>query len=278
MPLWVSLSLLAGLSSSVSNIFYRTTLKGEQDAALSTWLLQICRMACAIAFVIWLHITFTLQSVIILLCLGFVEIVGVYTYMRMHAMSALSVSSIIQRTRILWTAILAAIFVGEAFTPLEVAGLLILFVGVSVVAAPQKLREDKGILFAYVSAIMFSVTTVLIKATLSSIPPAAQVVGLAAPSIIVFPLITKGFGARFRRFTSERLWMKLIAAFGNVAGLFLTVYAYAVGPAAKASAIFQGSLVLGVFAGIILLGEKKDIWPKVVGSVVVLLGIVTVSL
>lgn len=277
MPLWVSLSLLAGVFGSISNVLYRTTLKESLDAPVSTWFLQILRLVLALVIIVWLGISFDVRSVVILTILGCVEVVGMYAYMRMHAASALSVSAIVQRSRIIWTAILAAIVVGEAFTPLQVGGLFILFVGVSTVTAPHKLRVDKGVQFALLSAFLFSVTTVMIKATISSIPPAAQVAGLALPSIIVFPILSKNFGSKIRQFTRDRIALKFFAALGNVAVLFLTVYAFAIGPAAKISAIYQGSLVLSVFAGIILLGEREDLGRKLLGSLLVIVGIGAMS-
>lgn len=277
MPLWIVLSLLAGVVGSISNLFYRTTLKDDQDAVVSTWILQVSRLAFAIVLIVWLGLSLNVRSLVILAILGGIEVVGMYAYMRMHAASALSISSLVQRSRILWTAILAAVFVGETFTLMEVSGLLVLFVGVSVVALPHKLRHDKGVQFAYISAILFSITTVMIKATIGSIPPAAQVAGLAFPSVIVFPMFTRGFRNRLKRFTQDRFWMKLFAAFTNVIQLFLSVYALAVGPAAKSSAVFQGSLVLSVFAGIILLGEREDLRRKLLGSALVLLGIATMT-
>lgn len=278
MPLWISLNIIAGVVGSISNIFYRTTLKDDQDAVASTWILQASRLALAIFLMVWLSISLTLSSIVILSVLGAIEVFGMYAYMRMHAASALSVSAIVQRSKIFWTAILAAIFVGETFTPMQVGGLLILFLGVSAVAAPHKLRNDKGVQFAYISAILFSITSVMIKATIGSIPPAAQIAGLAFPSVIVFPLVTKGFRGRVKQFLVRRTWMKLFAAFTNAIQVSLTIYALAVGPAAKGGAIFQGSLVLSVFAGIILLGEREDLGRKLLGSLLVIIGIGTMSI
>jgi drug/metabolite transporter (DMT)-like permease len=277
MPLWIILSFLAGAVGSLANILYRTTLKDGQDALISTWMLQVSRLVFATAFVVWFGVSFTTRSIALLAMLGCIEVVGMYAYMRMHAASALSISTIVQRSRILWTAILAAVFVGETFTFIEVCGLLILFIGVSVVAAPHLLRTDKGMQFAYVSAVIFSITTIMIKATIGSIPPAAQVVGLAFPSVIIFPILTRGFGNRLKRFTQNRFFLKLSAALANVIQLFLIVYAIALGPAARASAVDQGTLVLSVLVGIILLGERTDVPRKLLGSFFVLLGIAAVS-
>lgn len=263
---------------SVSNVLYRTTLKESLDASASTWILQLLRFICALVIIVWLGISFDIRSIVILSILGLIEVVGMYAYMRMHAASALSVSAIVQRSRIIWTAILAAIFVGETFTPIQLGGLLVLFLGVSAVAAPHKLRGDKGVQFALLSAFLFSITTIMIKATIGSIPPAAQVAGLALPSLIVFPMFSKNFGSKLKQFTRDRMALKLVAASSSVAVLFLTVYAYAIGPAAKIGAIFQGSLVLSVFAGIILLGEREDLSRKLLGSILVIIGIVAMSL
>jgi len=277
MPLWVTLSLLAGVAGSISNILYRITLKESVDASVTAWFLQVLRLICALVIIVWFGISFDLRSVVILTILGLIEVVGMYAYMRMHAASALSVSAIVQRSRIIWTAILAAMFVGETFTPMQIGGLLVLFLGVSAVAAPHTLRTDKGVQFALLSAFLFSVTTIMIKATIGSIPPAAQVAGLAFPSIFIFPMLTKSFGSKLKQFTRDRIWLKFFAALGNVAVLFLTVYAFAIGPAAKISAIFQGSLVISVFGGIILLGERDDMHRKLFGAALVISGIIATS-
>jgi len=58
----------------------------------------------------------------------------------------------------------------------------------------------------------------------------------------------------------------------------LSLLAGVIGPAAKISAVFQGSLVLSVFAGIILLGEREDLQRKLLGSSLVIIGIAAMSL
>lgn len=277
MQLWIVLSLVAGISGSISNVLYRTTLKDGNDSFISSWFLQLFRLVSAVILLIYFRVSITLQSIEILVVLGLVEAIGMYSYMKMHSMSALSISTVIQRSRIIWTAILAIIFIGETFTIIQGVGLTILFIGVIAVTAGRSLRADKGMQFAYISAIIFSITTILIKAMIHAIHPFALIAGLSLPTVVLFPFIKHDFNIKAKQFTENLIWQKIGASVLNIIALFISVYAISVGPAAKSSAIYQGVLSLSVFIGIILLGERDNIWRKTIGSVLVIIGIIAIS-
>lgn len=271
------LSLIAGVTGSISNVLYRTTLKDGYDSFVSSWFLQLFRLVSSIILILYLKVTVTLQSVEILILLGLIESVGMYSYMKMHSMSSLSISTVIQRSRIIWTALLSIIFIGETFTTVQSVGLLILFIGVVAVTIGKSLRSDKGIQFAYISAVIFSITTILIKVLITSIHPVALVAGLSLPTVMLFPILKRDFKTRAKQFAKHKIFPKIGASFLNVCALFLSVYALSVGPVAKSSAIYQGMLSLSVFIGILFLGERENLVRKMIGSVLVIIGIVTIG-
>src|SRR5258708_36226215 len=99
----------------------------------------------------------------LLLAMGATEFVSVYFYMKMHAYSHLSVSTILSRTRLIWIPLIAFFFIGEHLKITTYIGIIILFIGLIIATAPKKLQFDKGQTYAYLAAFIIAINTVQLK-------------------------------------------------------------------------------------------------------------------
>ena len=155
LPLWLIFSILQGLTSSGFNFISRYILRGNDDGTVFAWIMQMLRFIVFLPIAIlfdWKLIVST-ESMIILLLLGISELLTSYFYMKMHEHSELSISSIISRTRIIWVPLLAFLIIGELLRPIDYIGIMILFIGVSVVSSPKKMFIDKGAKYANAAAL-----------------------------------------------------------------------------------------------------------------------------
>lgn len=275
---WIVIAFISGLLSNTSNYLHRFLLKDDRDPALYTWFLEVMRLLVAVIFLFFnFHIVFSMQTLWLLLTLGAFEGISIYVYMKQHAFTKLSISTIISRTRLIWTALFAFIFLGEKFSLMTYAGIGVLFLGLSVGTSPHKIKADPGMKYAYLSAMMISIANILMKSATAFASAPIIVAAMAIPTIISYPLILKNSKKRIKAFLHEKLLHKTLAALANVLALFFLLWALSLGPVAIVNAIYQGTMIFAILAGILFLNEREDIAKKLIGTAIALVGVMLLS-
>lgn len=209
----------------------------------------------------------------LLLAVGITEFISVYLYMKMHQYSQLSISTILSRTRLIWIPIIAYLFIGENLKPSEYFGILLLFAGVSVTVAPHKFFIDKGAIYANLAAFVIAINVILLKLVTPYASPSVILFSYSLPSVILFPLLMKNPKKRLLASSKKKLLPKIVATLASMGASYFLILALKTGDVSKVNAIYQGMMVTGVLAGIILLKEKEDIAKKIVGTAVTLAGV-----
>ncbi len=277
-PSWIILAALAGLGSNILNFFSRSLLKDEGDSTAWAWTFEFLRLLFFIPFLFFdFKLILSFKSLIILLTVGITEFISIYLYMQMHRLTHLSVSTILSRTRLIWVPIIAFLFFGERLTGLEYFGIALLFLGLITVIAPHRLFLDKGALYANCAAFIIAINTILLKQALPFASTPVIMIFFSLPSVILFPLFMKNAKQRLINQNLDKKIPKLVGAGTNVAALFLLLAALNLGEVSKVNAVYQGMLVFGVLAGIILLKERKDIMKKLLGTAVTVIGILLLA-
>jgi drug/metabolite transporter (DMT)-like permease len=275
---WFILSVLTGLASNAFNFLSRFILRNGDDSTAFAWYFQSLRVLAfgTLALFHW-HIIWTPYSIILFLLLGLTEFVSTYWYMKMHAVSDLSISSIISRTRMIWVPIIAFFFLNEQLGLLDYMGIAIIFIGVSFTMAPKKLMVDKGALYANLSAFFIAINIVITKMLLPYGSNEIIMTALALPSVLLFPLLMKNSKQRITRLFKTNIVVKTLSISLSLAALFLFMAAIRVGDASKVNAVYQGMMIFAVIAGIIFLKEREHIVKKLVGATVTIVGVVLLS-
>lgn len=276
---WIIIAFISGLLSNTSNFLHRFLLKDDKDPALYTWFLEVIRLLVAVIFLFFnFSLLLSPNTLLLLLALGFVEAISIYIYMKQHAFTALSISTIISRTRLIWTALFAFIFLGEHLSPMAYAGIMILFLGLSIGTAPHKIMFDRGMKYAYLSASLISVSNILFKSATAVASAPVIVTAMAIPTVIGYPLILKKSRQRIHIFLQTKLLSKIIAALTNVGALFFLLWAISLGPVSIVNAIYQGTMIFAILAGIFFLGEREDVVKKLIGTGIALVGVFLLGL
>lgn len=275
---WIVLASLAGFFSNLFNFGNRYVLRGGDDATAYAWLVGTIRY---FAFLLLAFLTGTafpqVAAIPVLATLGTVEVLSAYVFMKMHAASHLSISSLIIRTRLVWVPLIAFLFLGEQLLPREYVGVLILFFGLTIAISPHKLVYDRGVKLAYLSGFIIGILTVLMKAAATVASTPVVVMAMSLPTVVIFPIFMKNSTNRLKSVLKHQGWVKVLAAGSNIVSMFFYTYALKVGPVSKVTAIYQGMLVLSVLAGIVVLGERGDVVKKLIGSVGVLFGVLLLT-
>lgn len=277
-PYWVILAVLAGIGSNISNFISRYILKDGGDASAWAWTFEFLRLLFFIPFLFFdFRIDLNLKSIIIFLSAGLTEFISIYFYMKMHKFTHLSISSILSRTRLIWVPVFAFLFFGERLNNLEYIGIVILFLGLSIVVAPHKFFIDKGAIYANLAAVMIALNTVFLKQAAPFASTPVIMIFYSLPAVILFPLLMKNAKKRLISQNLNHKIPKLLGAGVTTAALFLLIAALRIGDVSQVNGLYQGMLVVSVLAGIILLKERKDIFKKLLGTAVAIIGILLLT-
>lgn len=279
LPVWFTLSITSSLASTAFNFLSRYLLKDGDDATAYAWYNEALRFVIffGLAFFDW-RIIITPYSLLLFVLVGLSEFIGGYFYMKMHAYNELSISTILYRTRLVWVAIISFFFLGEQLQMVDYLGILIIFFGVTLTAAPKKLFIDKGVKYASLAGFVVAINVVLIKMLLPYGSPAVINTAMAIPAIFLFPLFMKHAATRITTLFKTNVVLKTLAVILSVAQLLIFTFALQFGDASKVNAVYQSMMVISVLAGIIFLKERRDIGKKLLGAGITIVGVVLLTL
>lgn len=276
--LWVIYALLGGVLSNIFNFFNRLFLKDQGDATSWAWFFEFLRLPVfLIAAFFDNYVKLNIYSIIILFGVGISECLSTFFYMKMHAHTHLSISTILYRTRIIWIPILAFLFINEHLSNLEYIGIVILFIGLSTVVAPHRFFIDKGALYANLAGFFTAVNTLFLKAAIPYASTSIIMVAMSFFPSLIFPFFIKNVKQRIKAETTKQLSIKLVAVAINVISSYLLLFALQRGNASLVNAVYQSMMVLSVLAGIIILKEHKDLLRKLLGTAITLIGVILVG-
>jgi len=278
-PLWFIIAGLAGFASNIFAFFNRYLLKDKDDPTVFAWYFETLRFVVCFVIAIFFDWKLTLdpRSILIFILLGLSEWISSYFFMRMHAHSHLSISSILSRMRLIWVPIFAFFLIAEKLTISEYIGIAVLFAGLSTVVAPRKFFIDKGATYANLSAFFIAFNVVLVNMALPFASNSIICAAMSLPSVILFPLFMKNERKRIITATKHNFLLKTGAIGINIISLYLIAMAFRLGDASKVNAIYQGTLIFAVLAGIIFLKERENIGRKLIGTFITLIGVLLLS-
>lgn len=275
---WVLFAVAAGLASNIFNFLSKYILQTEDDQNAFAWFTELVRFCFALLIVSFdSRILFNLQTVFVFLVLGIIEFLSIYTFMKMHAFSHLSVSTIISRTRLIWVPMLAFLLWGETLRVIEYIGIVILFFGLSIAVSPKKIFVDKGVAYSYASALIVAVLALVMKIANPLMSTAFIILGMTSLTVFTFPFMMKNAKKRIPATFKKHFFLKVFSTVLSLIATYLYIYALQIGNVSKVTAIYQGMMIVSVFGGIFILGEKEAIWKKSLGTVITLIGVVLLT-
>lgn len=277
-PNWIIFASLAGLASNAFNFFNRFHLKENEDSTAYSWFFETFRMTVflfLVPFDFYLHLD--LYTLILLLLVGLTEFAAVYFYMKMHSISELSISTILSRGRLIWVPIIAFLLFRENLSSLDYLGIVILFIGLSIAASPKKFFVDKGAFYANIAAFVVAINLVIMKLLTPLSSVSVLMVLCSLPSVILFPYFMKNPKMRILVEFRRNLPIKIVANFIHVLSAYFLVLALKIGEVSKVTAIYQGMMIVAVLAGIIFLKESEDIFKKLLGATVTIVGVILLT-
>lgn len=272
---WFVLSTLAGLASNGFNITNRTALKDNGDATAYGWWFELVRTTFFLGVLIFTTVpTLTVSMILPLALVGLAELFSVYVFMKMHAYTHLSISSVISRLRVIWSPLIAYFLVSERLSLPEYFGIIAIFIGIAIVTSPKEIKQDKGIKIALVFSFSSALLSTVMKQASSVATTELIIIAQGIIPLLVLPFLMKRGFVRIMDSVGSNLSKILLAGVFNIASSYLLVEALHLTDASKAVGLYQAMTLFSVFYGIFVLNEKDKLVRKIIGSIIVIIGVI----
>lgn len=271
---WLLLASGGGLSSSAFNYLNRYTLKDGGDSSCAAWWFELLRVFIFLPLLFFDYaIIVSYKTLVIAILLGVVEFMSIYLHMKMHRLNELSISSVIQRLKFAWVPIIAFLLLGEKLSMLNYTGMVIIFIGLTVVVPIRKLGSSQAIKIAVLTSLVQSILAVIMKIASDYLSTPAIPIVMGLPSLILFPALVSDFKRRSKNFWKANTTPLVGMAIMSVASLYLFVTALRIGDTSRVTGVYYAMMFTSVLAGIFLLKEKENVYRKIFGSLIILSGI-----
>lgn len=271
---WLILVIISGLSSNFFNTILRRTLRDGRDSTAFGWWFELLRLVFFALFLFWDYsLVVTASNLFWLLVLGLCEVVAVYTYMRMHSLTELSVSSIITRMRSIWVAALAFVMLGERLSPAQYVGVITVILGTLVVQSSYKFRFDKAMNIAMIFTFASACSTIIMKHATTYASVSVINVAFSLPAVLLLPIMMKDPHSRLKATLIVTLKSNLAASLFNNITMFTLVSALKLANASQVTGVFQGVTMLAVVIGIFVLNEHDHKIRKLIAAAITTIGI-----
>lgn len=271
---WFILAILAGAASNIFNIFNRSSLKEKGDSTVYGWWFELFRFLIFTGIFL-LNPLFPKEPVayVWLFLFGLTEVASIYFFMRSHQLTDLSLSTFVIKLQLIWTPLLAFIFINERLSLLDYCGIGVILIGIFIAVYSKEMKKDKGIIITFISSLLISLLSVFMKKSTEYATTPLILMAMSLPSILILPLLMKQARRRITSISKKNLTKNMLGVFANVVSMYLSVSAVRLGSTSKVSAVFQGMMIIALAYSIIFLKEKKQLWQKIIGASVVIVGL-----
>ncbi len=277
--MWILLAAFAGLASNIFNIFNRHILRTESDSTALGWITEIIRLVIGVGLLAFDPSMFNISRTFMHIgIVGTIEIISVYVFMKMHLYSHLSISTIIQRTRLIWVPVIAYILLGERLALFDYVGIAILFIGLSVSAAPRKIMTDKGMQYAYLSAFCAAVLAIATKSATRDLSVGWTLIAMSLLPTLIIPLFMKNAPVRLRTALRANPSSKLISSGANTVAMILLTMSIKIGSLSIATAIYQSMMLVSILVGIFIFHEREGLAKKLIGGTITVVAVLIITL
>ncbi len=272
---WFIYALLGALCVAATRIVSRALLRRQGDPLFFTAVNDFVAGAVVLPFIFSdLHLpTMGKTWVYFSLVTMFAFLSDWFAFRALRRVDV-SVFQIIDQIRQPLLIILGFMLFSEPITSLKVLGVFLVAIGATAaVLDPKRLRPDGGVGLALLSTVFAAVAVIFIKfAIVDFSAPAFASLELLGISVLCM------VAARFdhhRLLAEMRLNQWGLFAAGALFGLgeILEFTALRIGEISRVLPVFQTSVIFTVIGGVLLLGERERLGQKVIGAVVVVIGL-----
>lgn len=187
-----------------------------------------------------------------------------------------SIVGMVSKLSILFTVLGGVLFLSESYKVTGYIGLTLLLLGCLFITYTDKtIKFDKGIVFSMVMAAGFGLAAVFDKVILEEFSPFTYVFVNSVMITLMFSLKSKKVIQDAMDLFLKKKVLVVITALLNLISWLGVLIVLESDKVSKIFPIYDSlSLVTTIFLGIVVLKEKGRVWQKVVGTAVIIIGVV----
>ncbi|EKD56072.1 MAG: hypothetical protein ACD_58C00305G0010 [uncultured bacterium] len=276
---WFSIALLAGLLFSVSRTFSRFALRKAGDYFVYT-IIHDFIAGLIILPLIFIGLHWPTQSITwlyFILTMVSLYLTDVFTFKALQ-FGDVSTYQIVTQVRNVFILFFGLIIFGEQITIYKLLAVLLIIIGATIALREKsKIHFNKAVYYTIIASFFVAVGLTISKLTLRDFSPFA----FASLSLMGGSLL----GLMSIKFDSKKIirelavnkWLLILT--GGIFGFyeFCQFLATKLGEVSRVTPVLQSSLVFTVLMGIFLLGEKQHFWQKILGTIIIIGGILMLN-
>lgn len=272
-------ALLASVFSGLTSVFAKTGIKNI-DSLLATFLRTIVISLFLFLIVIWkenLNDIFLLdtKTILFLILSGISNTLLWICYFKALDLGTVSKVTPVDKTSIVLTLILSSLFLNEKITTIKIISIVLILSGtfLTIKKESKDSKDNKWIVYAVLTAVFTSTTTVLSKIGIESTNTTLITFLRTIVVLIILTTITL-FKKKYKSIKDieKRSWLFIILSGLSTSLSWLFYFkALALGEASIVFPIEKLSLVVSILISIIFLKEKVN-KKQIIGIIIIVIG------
>lgn len=277
--MYIIYALLASVFSGLTSVFAKTGIKNI-DSLLATFLRTIVISLFLFLIVIWkenLNDIFLLdkKTILFLILSGISNTLLWICYFKALDLGTVSKVTPVDKTSIVLTLILSSIFLNEKITSIKIISIVLILSGtfLTIKKESKDSKDNKWIIYAILTAVFTSTTTVLSKIGIESTNTTLITFLRTIVVLIILTTITL-FKKKYKSIKDieKRSWLFIILSGLSTSLSWLFYFkALALGEASVVFPIEKLSLVVSILISITFLKEKVN-KKQIIGIIIIVIG------
>lgn len=277
--MYIIYALLASVFSGLTSVFAKTGIKNI-DSILATFLRTIVISLFLFLIVIWkenLNDIFLLdtKTILFLILSGISNTLLWICYFKALDLGTVSKVTPVDKTSIVLTLILSSLFLNEKITSIKIISIVLILSGtfLTIKKESKDSKDNKWIIYAILTAVFTSTTTVLSKIGIESTNTTLITFLRTIVVLIILTTITL-FKKKYKSIKDieKRSWLFIILSGLSTSLSWLFYFkALALGEASVVFPIEKLSLVVSILISITFLKEKVN-KKQIIGIIIIVIG------
>ncbi len=277
--MYIIYALLASVFSGLTSVFAKTGIKNT-DSILATFLRTIVISLFLFLIVIWkenLNDIFLLdkKTILFLILSGISNTLLWICYFKALDLGTVSKVTPVDKTSIVLTLILSSLFLNEKITTIKIISIVLILSGtfLTIKKESKDSKDNKWIIYAILTAVFTSTTTVLSKIGIESTNTTLITFLRTIVVLIILTTITL-FKKKYKSIKDieKRSWLFIILSGLSTSLSWLFYFkALALGEASVVFPIEKLSLVVSILISITFLKEKVN-KKQIIGIIIIVIG------
>ncbi len=281
MIFWIGALTLSAMMMGVLNVLLRKVNKLSDPLSIAVYFNMFTALGFAV-LLLFEDFSLPLEQVPFVLASAAIWfVINVLTFYA-YKHTDLTLMRPIQKTNVLFVALMSVLVLGESLSPLTIAGTIIIFLGMVAVSWNRKLWDNmtwKGVGLSLAGAILIGLTAVIDKFNMvSDVSPAVYGIMLYLLPGIVFAAIA--MTRKKELVKSTKTHWKDLAIVGAIGAVYFWIIlnAYKVVELSIAYPVLQLSVLFTMALAYYVLKEKVDFRNRLIGAVMIVIGAILVTL